>query len=141
MNARTVLVAAGWSFIISSVILQVLYVTPTISWSCYVILVLASVMCGILIVDLKDIILSYFLVLLFSFSVTTFMLGILPSVTGMLQSGFMTSDLIVSFAILMIVKSTFPGIWVFCLLAGILGGGIGETIEPFFEEEDYGVQK
>ena len=135
MRARTILVAFGWSFIISSIILQALYVTPTLSWAYYVLLVLASVMCGMLIVDLGDIIMSYFMVLLFSFSTATFFLGVLPSVAGALQSGFMTSDLVVSSAMLMIAKSTFPGVWVLCLLAGMLGGGIGERIEPFPGEE------
>jgi len=92
-------------------------------------------MCGMLIVDLGDIIMSYFMVLLFSFSTATFFLGVLPSVAGALQSGFMTSDLVVSSAMLMIAKSTFPGVWVLCLLAGMLGGGIGERIEPFPGEE------
>jgi len=136
MNTRTVLVAVGWSFLISSIILQALYVTPVLSWPFYVLLVLASLICGMLIVDLKDIILSYFVVLLFSFSTITFFLGVLPSLTGKLQTGFLTSDLVVSSAVLMIVKSTFPGVWVFCLLSGIFGGGIGERIEPFPEFED-----
>jgi hypothetical protein len=42
---------------------------------------------------------------------------------------------------MMIFRSTFPGVWVLCLLAGMLGGGIGERIEPFAGEEDYGVPK
>ena len=136
MKARAILVAFGWSFIISSIILQVLYVTPALSWPHYVLLVLASLMCGMLIVDLGDIILSYFMVLLFSFSTTVFFLGVLPSIAGTLQSGFMTSDLIISVSMLMIAKSTFPGVWVLCLLAGMLGGGIGERIEPFPGEEN-----
>jgi hypothetical protein len=136
VNARTIIVAFGWAFLISSIILQVLYVTPVMSWPHYILLVLVSTVCGMLIVDLQDVVLSYFLVLLFSFSLTTFFLGVLPSLTGALQSGFMASDLVVSSAIMMIIRSTFPSVWVLCLLAGVIGGGIGERIEPFAEEED-----
>ena len=113
-----------------------LYVSPGLQWAHYVLLIFVSAVCGMLIVDLKDVILSYFLVMLFSFSMTTFVFGVLPSITGALRSGFMASDLVVSSAVMMIIKSTFPGVWVLCLLGGVIGGGIGERIEPLVEEGD-----
>ncbi len=136
MKAKTVLVALGWSFLISSIILQVLYVTPAISAPFYVLLLLVSAMCGMLIADLQDIILSYFMVMLFSFFTTVFILGVLPSITGSLQSGVMGLNLVLSSAIMMVMQSTFPGVWVLCLFAGVIGGGIGEWIEPIGEDED-----
>lgn len=136
MNTRTVLVAAGWSFLISSIVLQVLYVTPGLSWYHYVLLVLASLISGTLIVDLKDVVISYFMVVVLSFSTMTFFLGVLPSIAGKLQSGLLTSDLVVSSALTMVMKITFPGVWVLCLLSGIIGGGIGERVEPFMEIAD-----
>lgn len=141
MKLRGILVSVGWSVMISSIILQVLYVTPALDWREYVLLVLASLLSGALIVDLGDVILGYFLVLLFSFSIMTFTIGVLPSVTGAVQSGFMASDLLVSNGLLTIVKATFPGVWVVCLLAGIVGGGIGERLEPYYEQKGSEVQK
>jgi len=136
MNIRTVPVACAWSFIISSIILQVLYVTPEISWPHYILFALGSIVCGIVIVDLEDVILGYFIVLPLSLFTSAFFLGILPSITGKVQSGFLTSDLLVSSAFTMIMKSTFPGVWIVCLLTGILGSGIGERIEPISEAKD-----
>lgn len=141
MKGKTVLVAFGWSFLISSIILQVLYVTPTISAPFYALLVLVSIMCGMLIVDLQDIVLSYFMVVVLSFFTTVFLLGVMPSLTGSLPSGFTGVDLIVSSAIMMVMTSTFPGVWVLCLLAGVLGGGIGEWIEPLGGDEGSEGQK
>jgi len=134
MKTRTIMVTFAWSLVISSIILQVLYVTPDISWPHYVLFALASTLCGVMIVDLGDLILSYFVVLPMSFFLTTFFLGILPSITGKLQTRFLASDLLVSYALTMIIKSTFPSVWVICLLAGILGSGIGEWIEPIPEK-------
>jgi len=131
MDTKAVLVAVAWAFIMSSIILQVLYVTPELSWPYITLLVLGSFVSGILIVDLKDVILSYFIVLPLSLFTMTFILGILPSITGKLQSGFLASDLVISYAFTLIIKSTFPAVWILCLLAGILGSGLGEKIEPF----------
>ncbi|MCJ7719515.1 hypothetical protein MUO69_06260 [Candidatus Bathyarchaeota archaeon] len=133
MKIQTILVAVAWSFIISSIVLQVLYVTPGLSWPYIVLLMLGSFLSGILIVDLKDVILSYFFVLPSSLFTMTFVLGILPSITGKLQTGFMTSDLVISSAFTLVMKNTFPIVWVLCLLAGVIGGGVGERIEPLAE--------
>jgi hypothetical protein len=141
MRRRTVLVALGWSFLLSSIILQVLYVTPTISVPVYALLVLVSIMCGMLIVDLQDVVLSYFMVVLLSLLITVFMLGVMPSLTGSLPSGFTGIDLIMSSAVMMVATSTFPGVWVLCLLAGVLGGGIGEWIEPLAKVEYGGAEE
>jgi hypothetical protein len=129
MNTRTLLIALGWSLAISSIILQVLYTSPSLEWYHYVLLLLVSMLSGAVIIDLRDIILSYIIVLPLSLGTMIFIMGILPALAGKLASGSMAIDLVAGMVINMIMRSTFPGVWVLCLIAGIVGGGIGERIE------------
>jgi len=131
MKPKSILVALGWAVAICSVILQVLYTSSGsgLLWYHYALLFLVSMLGGIAIVDLKDVILGYFIVFPLSFATLIFVMGILPGVTGKLQSGTMALDVIGGMAINLVMRITFPGVWVLCLLGSILGCGIGEKIE------------
>jgi len=137
MKPKSILIALGWSVTICSVILQVIYTSSGsgLLWYHYAALFLISMLGGIAIVDLKDVILGYFIVLPMSFATLIFVMGILPGVAGKLQSGTMAVDVIGGMAINLVMRMTFPSVWVLCLLGGILGCGIGERIERVPEIE------
>jgi hypothetical protein len=136
MNTRTLLIALCWALATSSIVLQALYTYPSLQWFHYVLLLLISVLSGAVIVDLRDIILSYIIVLPLSLALMIFIMGILPALAGKLASGSMAMELVAAMVINMIMRSTFPGVWVLCLIAGIIGGGIGEKIEAIPEISD-----
>lgn len=138
MKPKSILIALGWTVTICSVILQVLYTSsgPGLLWYHYAALFLVSMLAGIVIVDLKDVILGYFIVFPLSFATLIFVMGVLPGAAGKLQSGTMALDVIGGMAINMVMRITFPGVWVLCLLGGILGCGIGERIEGVPETVD-----
>lgn len=137
MKIKSLLIILGWTVSICSVILQMLYTSSGtgLLWYHYIALFAISMLGGIAIVDLKDVILGYFIVFPLSFSLLIFIMGILPSFTGKLQSGTMALDVIGGMTINLVMRTTFPGVWVLCLLAGILGCGIGERIEGVPEIE------
>jgi len=131
MNLKTVVIGVGWTIAICSVVLQVLYTSSgtALLWYHYVILFLISMLSGVAIVDLKDIILSYFIVFPLSLFMMIFIMGVLPGIAGKIQSGSMALDLVTGMAVNLVMRTTFPGVWVLCLLGSIVGCGIGEKIE------------
>jgi hypothetical protein len=134
MNIKTALISVAWAFTVSSIILIAFYENPSVPWAHNILILLTGILCGILIVDLKDVILGFFIVFPLSLLMTTFFLAVLPAVTGKLQSGFMAIDILASYAIGLVLKSTFPVTWILCLMSGIFGCAIGERIEPLEED-------
>lgn len=126
MKLEPIFILCGWSIIISSILLQALYVGPMLSWLHWILLLLASILSGIVLVDLRIIVLGYFPVLALSLLITFFCLAGLPVITGAVLFDVFTD--ILSVSIVLVMQSTFPGVWIMCLLAGIFGGGIGERL-------------
>jgi len=124
MRKKTITILAAWAAIISSIILQALYSSPMLTWFHYLSLFLISTLSGILIADLKEIILGYFIVVLLSVLIIICCLAILPSITGKVLPSLV--DLLVQSAIVLVMRSTFPSVWILCLLAVILGSAIAE---------------
>jgi hypothetical protein len=133
MKLKPILISVAWAFIVSSIILIAFYENPAVSWAHSIFILLTSALCGILIVDLTDVILAFFAVFLLSLFIPTFFLAVLPAVTGKLQTGFMTADILASYTLAMVLRNTFPITWVLSLLSGIFGCAIGERIEPLVE--------
>lgn len=127
MKLNLLLIPCGWTILISSIILQALYISPMLMWFHWLLLLLASILSGILLVDLKRIVLSYFVVVALSLFVIIFCLALLPVIAGKVLLETVVDTLLGS-AMVMVVRSTFPGVWIMCLLGGILGGGIGERL-------------
>jgi len=126
MRKKTITILAAWATIISSIILQALYSSPMLIWFHYLSLFLISTLSGILIADLKEIILGYFIVVLLSVLIIIFCLAILPGITGKILLDPSLADLLVQSAIVLVMRSTFPSVWILCLLAVILGSAIAE---------------
>ena len=91
MNLKTVLTALGWSAALCSIVLQVLYTSSgtALLWYHYILLFLVSVLGGIAITDLKDVIFSYFIVFPLSLFTMIFIMGLLPGILNKVQSGSM----------------------------------------------------
>lgn len=126
MRKKTIIILATWATMISSIILQTLYSSPTLTWFQYLFLFLISTLSGILIADLKEIVLGYFIVVILSLFMMTFCLAMLPSITGKVLPDPSLADLLIQTAIVMVVRATFPSVWICCLLAVILGSAIAE---------------
>ena len=110
----------------ASIMLQALYVSPMLGWLHWVLLAFASFFSGVVLVDLKTIVLGYFPVLALSLLIVLFFLAGLPVITGGILLGVFMDTLSVS--AILVVRSTFPGVWIMCLLAGVFGGGVGERL-------------
>jgi len=127
LKPKIIFILCGWTILTSSIILQSLYTSPTLSWFHWLLLLLASIFSGILLTDLKTVVLGYFVVIALSLFFIIFCLSILPVITGKVLFAAALDTLLGS-AIVMVIRSTFPGVWIMCLLGGILGGGVGERL-------------
>jgi hypothetical protein len=126
MKKKNLIILIAWATIISSIILQTLYSRPTLTWLQYLALFIISLLAGILIGDIKEIIIGYFITIPLSFLIMTFCLTILPSITGKLSQTSSLIDLLFQSTIVMVVRSTFPSVWILCLISVILGSVISE---------------
>lgn len=125
----SIIILSGWAVTISSIVLQALYLSPLLTWFHYLSIFLASVLCGAMILDLKDIILGYLVVIPLSFFIMIFCLAALPGLTGKTLLTKSSLDLSVQYALVIVVRSTFPAVWIECLMAAILGGAIAEIFK------------
>jgi hypothetical protein len=129
MKTKTIAILTGWAFIISSIILQSLYISPLLLWFHYILLFITSLLCGMIIVDLKDIILGYFFVIPISLLTMIFCLAVLPEITGKILLTSLSLDMLIQSAVIIILRSTFPSVWILCLIAAILGAALGEKLK------------
>jgi hypothetical protein len=129
MNKKAPPIILIWAITASAIILQALYVQPLLTWHHYLFLFIASILPGILLADLKEIIIGYFIMCLLSLFIMTFSLAILPVISGKVPPIPSLIDMLLQSALITIFRSTLPSVWILCLISAILGSAIAEYLK------------
>jgi hypothetical protein len=128
MKLRALLITTGWAVITSSTIVYTLFqalealLTPLE----FLLIFIASVLAGMLLVDPGVIVLSYFGFL----ALSTFIVYVcfaLPAILGTIESAALGGSLMQE-GLSVIARVVFIYLLIPCLMGGILGGIIGESL-------------
>lgn len=123
-NLWKIVVTVGWGVIVASLSLQALYIRPLLSALDIFLLFLASVAAGMVLVDVKAVVLSFVVALAIAISLMYFCLT-LPSTLGI--AGDLTEAL-QSGAVVMVFKGIFPTSVLAILFGGFFGSIIAERL-------------
>ena len=126
LEAKDVLVIISWGFLMAAIILQALYANASLAALDILLLFVVSVVAGMLLIDIKTILLGY--TCSFSLSVLiTFICLTLPMTLGTFEYAAQ-SEALYRAAVFMIFTSFFPAPIILCLIGGFLGSAIGERL-------------
>ena len=126
LEAKDVLVVISWGFLMAAIILQALYANASLAALDILLLFVVSVVAGMLLIDIKTILLGY----LCSFSLSvliTFICLTLPVTLRIFEYAALNEALYRA-AVFMIFTSVFPAPIILCLIGGFLGSAVGERL-------------
>jgi len=115
-----------WGIVVASILLQNLFSHPLVDVTSLVLLVLVSFFAGLVILDLRYVVIGWFASLILSVLVVLLVL-VLPLYLGLVPHLTLGEDLYAG-AIVMIFRAYFPNIVVLTLLASSIGAMIGDRI-------------
>ena len=124
---RDMLIVVGWAVLIASITLQGLYERLNLTIWDMGLLFAVSVIAGMVLVDAGVIILGYIASLTISM-VIMFICLILPAALGKLVH-VLLGDLLYQEAIILIFRSMIPIPVVLCIMGGLVGGIMGESLK------------
>jgi len=128
LKSRTFLIVCSWIVITTSTLLNAVLRGPFLQWYDYLILILASLLAGALIIDLKKVVVYTLITLAATYALSLFCLSALPILTGKIIWASETINLTLEAGIIMVVRATFPTLWIIYFLVALIGGFIGESL-------------
>jgi hypothetical protein len=121
---RTFLIVVGWSFALSSIVLQCLYERPILSEVDLAFLLLVSLLGGAMLYDAKKVILGFAVSLGLSFLIIFILLSS-PAFLGMARH-LERVDILYAGNVTRMFRNMFPLFFVVSFIGAVIGGFLGE---------------
>ncbi len=126
LRVRNALITVGWAIVTSSIILQTLYQQPALSALDYLSIFAVSLLAGLLLSDVEAAVLGCAGSLVITVLIM-FICLILPANLGEVRYGHL-ADLLYGGALVMILRSMLPVSVILCLIGGLIGSFLAESL-------------
>jgi len=126
MKKEAIFILCGWITITTSILMTAIYQTSIMQWYHYVIFFASSFLAGVLLTDPQKIVIYTFITLSISCFLALFCLSLLPILAGKVLFAFETFDMLLRSGIVIIVRITFPQLWILYFIGALIGGVFGE---------------
>lgn len=125
-GVKNVLIIVSWGFLMASIVLQALYTHMSLTALDILLLFVVSVLAGMILIDIKTIVLGYICSFFLSVLIT-FICLTLPATLGIFEYA-MQSEALYRVAISVIFTGVFPAPIILCFIGGFVGSAISEKL-------------